>query len=169
MITCSKIVTAIGWAALIIGVADSRAIAQPSDEAAPRITPGWVFTPTVSLGITHDDNPVLAGRGNPSPDDILTNVRPGGDLTFTGKHTFVGTGYRGSIQRYRTLDEYDNYGQGGYVELRHQPSRRVSLFVRDNVSVSPTTDLVEVAGLPFSRTGTRSNDLNAGLTASLSK
>ena len=33
-------------------------------------------------------------------------------------------GYRGSIQRYRTLDEYDNYAQGGYFELRHQPSRR---------------------------------------------
>jgi hypothetical protein len=53
--------------------------------------------------------------------------------------------------------------------LRHQPSRRISLVVRDNFSVSPTTDLVEVAGVPFSRTGTRSNDLDAGLTADVTK
>jgi hypothetical protein len=169
MMKLARIVAVVASAVLFLGLAGSPAFAQAADGEAPRITPGWVFTPTVSLGITHDDNPLLAGGGNPTPDDILTNVRPGGDLTFTGKHTFVGTGYRGSIQRYRTLDEYDNYGQGGYVELRHQPSRRVSLFVRDNASVSPTTDLVEVAGLPFSRTGTRSNDLNGGLTASLTK
>jgi hypothetical protein len=123
----------------------------------------------VSFGITHDDNPVLASNTGPSPDDILTNVSPGVDLTFTEKHTFLSTGYRGSIQRYRTLDEYDNYAQGGHIELRHQPSRRLTLSVRDNVSVSPTTDLVEVAGVPFTRTGTRSNDFNAGLTASLTK
>jgi hypothetical protein len=169
MMNLSKTVTVVAWAALSLWVAGSPANAQSSDEGAPRVTPGWVFTPTVSLGITHDDNPVLAGDGNPTPDDILTNVRPGADLSFTGKHTFLGTGYRGTVQRYRTLDEYDNYAQGGYVELRHQPSRRVSLLVRDNVSVSPSTDLVEVAGLPFSRVGTRSNDLNAALTASVTR
>jgi hypothetical protein len=169
MMPRSQTVTVIAWAALFLPIAGSPAFAQSGEEGAPRVTPGWVFTPTVSLGITHDDNPVLAGGGNPTPDDILTNVRPGADLTFTRKHTFLGTGYRGSIQRYRTLDEYDNYAQGGYVELRHQASRRVSLFVRDNVSVSPTTDLVEVGGVPFSRTGTRSNDLNTGLTASVTK
>jgi hypothetical protein len=169
MVKHSKGITVIASAALLVGLAESRAIAQSGDEGAQRITPGWVVTPTVSVGITHDDNPVLAGRGSPSPDDIQTNVLPGIDLTFTEKHTFLGAGYRGSIQRYRTLDEYDNYAQGGYVELRHQPSRRLMLSVRDNVSVSPTTDLVEVAGVPFSRTGTKSNDLNAGLELTATK
>ena len=27
------------------------------------MTPGLVFTPTVSIGVTYDDNPVLAGSG----------------------------------------------------------------------------------------------------------
>jgi hypothetical protein len=168
MLKCSKSIAVIAWAALLIGLADSQAIAQSGVEG-PRVTPGWVFTPTVSLGITHDDNPVLAGRGSPSRDDILTDVRPGVDLTFTEKHTFLGTGYRGSIQRYRTLDEYDTYAQGGYIELRHQPSRRLTLSVRDNVTVSPTTDMVEVAGVPFTRTGSQSNNLTAALAGALTK
>jgi hypothetical protein len=169
MMTLPNTIAVLAWAVLFATVPGSTAIAQSGDEGAARITPGWVFTPTVSIAISHDDNPVLAGRNDLTPDDILTNVRPGIDLTFTGKHTFLGTGYRGSVQRYRTLDEYDNYAQGGYVELRHQPWRRVLLSVRDNVSVSPTTDLVEVAGVPFTRTGTRSNDLDAGLTALVTK
>ncbi len=165
----SKTVAAVAWATLFTGVLGSSAVAQSSDEGASAMTPGLVFTPTVSIGVTYDDNPVLAGSGAESPDDFLTKVRPGADLTFVRKHTFLGTGYRGSIQRYRTLDEYDNYAQGGYVELRHQASRRVTLSVRDNASVSPTTDMVEVAGVPFTRTGTRSNDLNATLNASATK
>ena len=133
------------------------------------MTPGWVFTPTVSIGVTHDDNPVLAGGGVRDARRHPDQRTPGRRSHVGRKHTFLGTGYRGSIQRYRTLDEYDNYAQGAYFELRHQPSRRETLTVRDNVSVSPTTDMVEVAGVPFSRTGTQSNNLNAGLTASLTK
>ena len=107
-------------------------------------------------------------RGDPTPNDVIASV-PGVDLTFTSKHAFFGGGYRGSIQRYRELDQYDSYDQGGYVEYRQKASRRVSLFLRDNFSVSPTTDLVEVAGVPFTRTGTRQNDFNGGLTTALSK
>ena len=36
-------------------------------------------------------------------------------------------------------------------------------------SVSPTTDLVEVAGVPFTRTGTRQNDFTASITGTLTK
>jgi hypothetical protein len=148
----------------------SPARAQSSEGEMPvRITPGWVFTPTVAIGVTHDDNPVLAGRGDPSPDDLLTNVRPGVDLTFTAKHLVLSSGYRGAVQRYRTLDEYDSYDQGGYVEFRHQPSKRVSVFAGDTFSVSPTSDIVDVAGLPFTRTGTRTNNFTSGVTVSVAK
>jgi hypothetical protein len=139
------------------------AAAQDELEAR-RVIPGWVLTPTVSLGVTFDDNPVLAGRGDPSPDDTITNVRPGLDLSFTAKHTFFGVTYRGSLVRYRTLDQYDSYDQGGTVELRHEPSRRVTLTLRDTFSVAPTTDTVDVAGVPFSRTGTRQNSFDGGAT-----
>jgi hypothetical protein len=170
MLKWPKPVVLTACAALVMGVMESRALAQSNNaEQAPRITPGWVLTPTVSMGATHDDNPVLATRGDPSPDDVLTNARPGVDLTFTGKHAFLGTGYRGAIQRYRTLEAYDSYDQGGYFEYRQQASRRISLTARDNFSVSPSTDLLEVGGVPFTRTGTRSNDFNAGLTTAVTK
>ena len=71
--------------------------------------------------------PCSRARGDPSPDDVVTNVRPGVDLSFTAKHAFFGGGYRGGIQRYRELDPYDSYDQGGYVEFRQQASRRISL------------------------------------------
>ena len=164
-----KTIAVIAWATLFMGLPGSHARAQSGDEGGAAVTPGWVFTPTVSIGAIHDDNPVLAGRGSATPDDIVTSVRPGVDLTLVRKHTFLGMGYRGSLQRYRTLDEYDNFAQGGYFELRHQPSRRYTLTVRDNFSASPTTDMVEVAGVPFSRTGTQSNNLDAALVASLTK
>ncbi len=170
MLTCPKtgvIMASLAFTAILPG---SRALAQSRvGETSGRVIPGWVFTPTVSIGVTHDDNIVLAGQGDPSPDDVVTNVRPGADLSFTANHVFFGGGYRGGIQRYRELDRYDNYSQGGYVELRQQASRRISLSLRDNFSISPTTDLVEVAGVPFTRTGTRQNDLNANMTSALTK
>jgi hypothetical protein len=169
MLNYSKLVAVVGSVAFSVTPMGSHASAQSSDEGSVRVTPGWVFTPTVSVGATHDDNPVLAGRGDPSPDDVVTNVRPGVDLTFVAKHAFFGGGYRGAIQRYRVLDAYDSYDQGGYAEFRQQVSRRLSVSIRDNFSVSPTTDLLEVAGVPFTRTGTRQNDLNAGMTGTLTK
>jgi hypothetical protein len=170
MPTYSKTVIVIASLAFTAILPGSRALAQsPVGETSSRVIPGWVFTPTVSIGVTHDDNPVLAGRGDPSPDDLVTNVRPGVDLSFTAKHLFFAGGYRGGIQRYRELDLYDNYNQAGYVEFRQQASRRISLSLRDNFSISPTTDLVEVAGVPFTRTGTRQNDLDAVMTSALTK
>ena len=76
MLNFSKTVVVMASVAFTVGLSGSRALAQSSDEGETRVTPGWVFTPTVSIGATHDDNPVLAGRGDPSPDDVVTNVRP---------------------------------------------------------------------------------------------
>ena len=81
---------------------------------------------------------------------MLTKVQPSVDLTYTARHAFLSAGYRGSLQRFASLEAYDSYDQGGHAEYRQQFSRRLALSVRDNFSISPTTDLVEVAGVPFS-------------------
>jgi hypothetical protein len=138
-------------------------------EGEPRIAPGLVFTPSIGIGAVYDDNPVLGANINSPPSDGLTTVQPMVDFTYTGKHSFLGGGYRGSLQRYSSLEAYDSYTQGGHVEYRQQFSRRISLSVRDNLSLSPTTDLIEVAGVPFTRTGTTQNTISSALLVNATK
>jgi hypothetical protein len=157
----------------LIVLAAARVSAQSAAAAAENVPgppiPGLVFTPSVGVGVIHDDNPVLASQGDPSPDDVIAQVRPGFDLSYRAKHLAFQGGYTGAVQRYRTLDVYDSYDQGAYGEYRQQLSRRVSLFGRDSFSLTPTTDLVMVAGVPFTRTGTTHNNLSAGVTADVAK
>jgi hypothetical protein len=138
-------------------------------EGELRIAPGFVFTPSVAMGFIHDDNPVLAADISSPPSDGLTTVQPSVDLTYTAKHVFLVGGYRGNFQRYSSLDAYDSYNQGGHAEYRQQFSRRVSLSVRDNFTLSPTTDLVEVAGVPFTRTGTTQNTISSSVSVNASR
>jgi hypothetical protein len=152
-------------AALLVLCMAGSAAAQAVDEFdASRPVPGWVMTPGVAIGATFDDNPVLAGHGNENPNDTITAVAPSLELTFRGKHTVFGAAYNGSLVRYRTLDEFNSFDQGARVELRQQASKRVGLHFRNYFSASPTTDVVQVAGLPFIRTGTRQNEFIGGTT-----
>jgi hypothetical protein len=144
--------------------ATGTARAQSAQEFPEEAAPGWVMTPSIGIGVAFDDNPVLTGVGNPMPNDTITSVAPALQLAFTGRHTFLGVGYNGSMVRYRTLDEYDSYDQGAHAELRQQVSRRVGLTIRNNYSAFPTTDPLQVAGVPFFRTGTRQNTFRGETT-----
>jgi hypothetical protein len=145
----------------------SAAAQQASDLPGDRVVPGWVFTPSMTVGVIHDDNAVLASTGDVTPSDSMLIVRPAIDLGLTKKHARLGLGYSGSIQRYRTLDEFNGIDQGAHLELQAQPARRLRFFARDAFSKSPTTDAIQVAGLPFFRTGTRSNNLTTGVTVEM--
>ena len=127
------------------------------------VTPGWVFTPTVAIGATYDDNSrARRPRAIRTPDDILHDRASGrGSHLHRQAHCSSAAATGDRIQRYRTLDQFDRWHQRGYVEFRQQPSRRVSLFVRDNVSVAPSTDLVNVRRRPVLAHRTRSNDFDA--------
>ena len=138
-------------------------------EGEPRIAPGFVVMPSVAIGVVHDDNPVLGANIASPPSDGLTTVQPAVDLTYTANHAFLVGSYRGTFQRYGSLEAYDSYNQGGHAEYRQQFSRRISLSVRDNLTLSPTTDLVEVAGVPFMRTGTTQNTLTSALAVKAAK
>jgi hypothetical protein len=112
-----------------------------------------------------DDNPVLTATGGPTPDDTTMVVSPALDLTFTGRHTHIGLGYNGALVRYRTLDEYDSFDQTAQVELRQQASKRVGLNFHNRYSVHPSTDAVQLVGVPlFRRVGTRRNEFIGGTT-----
>ncbi len=157
-------------AALLLGLpAPGSAQNVGTETGFERVTPGWVFTPAMAVGVSFDDNPVLASLGNPSPSDVVSVVRPAGDLTFTQKHTKLALGYHGTLARYQELTEFDNYDQRATAEFRHQPTKRLQLFARNSYMDSQSTDAVQVAGVPFFRTGTRHDELDAGAAIAATK
>ena len=51
------------------------------------------------------------------------------------------------------------------MTLRERVSRRVTFFANDNYSQLPTTDQLDLAGVPYLRTGSRYNSAAAGIEA----
>jgi hypothetical protein len=142
--------------ALIIGALPSAA--QTFREAEPGRTPGWVFTPTFVFSTAYDDNVTLAGHQAPTASDTLTVLTPVTDLQYRGRHDWIDAGYDGSWSLYRTLDQLNAFDQDARFDSRHDIARRVSLLFHEQYSVHPTTDVVELVGVPFLRTGSRLND-----------
>ena len=135
---------------------------QGSKEAQP--TPaGWVFTPGIAVAETFDDNVLLAGEGDDSvTGDWVTAVTPRGALSFRGRHTTFNADYRGSYQLYQELSALNAFEQRGTVSAEHRLSPYVSLFFRNNLSKTPTTDDLDIPGVLFRRQGVLMDDLNAG-------
>jgi hypothetical protein len=127
--------------------------------------PGWSFTPSVALGATYDTNVALtaprASLGETQGDTVFLIV-PSGQLEFTGKRTDFSLNYRGFLRRYSDVEGLDKFDQRAAVHLRRAVSRRLSLFASNSFTDAPTTDEVEVNGVPFRRTGARTNSVAAG-------
>lgn len=147
-------------ALLVPRAVQAQAFAEVDSQEA---VPGWLFTPRVAFGVTADNNPLFASDGNPAPDDTVANVGPGLRLDYRAKHTTFGVGYTGTLVRYRTLEEFDSFDQGAHAELRHQASRHVSLHVVNSFTQAPSTETVDLAGVPFLRTGIRQNETTGGV------
>lgn len=136
------------------------------------IVPGWSFTPGISLSGMWDSNVALAGRsaetGRTQGDNVFVVV-PFGQIDLTSPRTEFTAGYRGYMRRYTEIDELNGFDQRAFLSLRRRVTPRVTWFVQDEFAEMPTTDLVELNGLPFARIGSRSNRLSTGLEAGLSK
>lgn len=132
-------------------------------------TPGWVVTPAMRVGGTWDDNVLLLFREETTPRDYGSPISPGISLDFTGRQTRFSGGYDGSFVLYRTLDELNSTEQTVRALIEHRPTRRLLLFAHEAFISAPTTDVLEVAGVPFNRVGSRSNSLGGGFEATLTR
>ena len=65
--------------------------------------------------------------------------------------------YRGFIRRYLEVEGLDGFDQRASLNARRMMTRRLTLYARDSFTDSPTTDDVELNGVPFRRTGSRTN------------
>jgi hypothetical protein len=141
-------------------------------ETAAWNTPGWTFTPGVSIGGLYDSNVALAdapASTSETAGDRLVLVTPSGQLDFLSPRTAFSAGYRGHVRRYMDVSQLNGFDHTLNLSLRRLATKRLTFFFSDSYADVPTTDEVELNGVPFSRTGTRTNSFTGGMTARLTK
>lgn len=174
MLTSTRLRTSAAAVALaaLIGGAPAAAQEPPAEFQSWRL-PGWAFTPGIIVGALFDDNVSISfpqsGPGGATPSDTLFRYQPFGQLDFYSARTMFSSGYQGAVRRYVDFRELNGIDQHGYVTLRHLVTRRVTVFVNDNYASVPTTDELQLNGLPFRRTGARYNAFAGGVEARLTR
>jgi hypothetical protein len=156
----------------VCGCVTGPAAAQDQQaEFRPTRLPGWTFTPGVVFGALFDTNVAIASPdvNKKTDSDALFHLAPFGDLSYLGPRTSFSSGYRGTLQRYFDFDNLDGTDHWAYLSLRERMTRRFIVFANETYAQVPTTDRLELNGLPFQRTGARYNSFAGGLEARMTK
>jgi len=143
--------------------------AQSNSIPAQQTAPGWIFTPSIASGGTWDDNVVLVNPGTNPPSDYGFPITPAANLDYTGKFTRFSTGYSGSFLRYMSLTELNSLQQSFRASVERRANTRVMFFGQESFTAAPTTDVLQLAGVPFYRIGSRSNAATGGVQASIAR
>lgn len=134
--------------------------------------PGWTFTPSVSIGGLWDSNVAVAGNqaeGRGTERGRLFVFEPQGQLEFRNNRTdFVG-GYKGYVRRYFDTEQLNGFDQRLFLSLQRLATKRVTVFARNEFADVPSTDEVLLNGIPYSRTGSKSNRFATGVEMRLTK
>lgn len=140
--------------------------AQPAPWAPERLTAGWVFTPSMVLGVLHDSNVTLRAVNEPIRSEVVGLLNPRGELDFNGRHTHFNVGYSGALEAYRQFSALNRFEQKGRLEIRQQTGPRLNLHGQAGYSRVPTTDRLEFeAGvLPFIGIGSDHLEASGGFT-----
>jgi hypothetical protein len=133
---------------------------------APSYAPGWTFTPMFGVAETYDDNVSLSGTGSADSlnDDRIATYFPGADLNYNGRHTNTNAEYTGSFLQYSTFSALNRWDQHGKVDVRRDETARLKWMAHANYTALPTTDVVDLGGIPFSRRGAQTATFRGGVT-----
>jgi hypothetical protein len=71
--------------------------------------------------------------------------------------------YRGSFLLYQELTDLNAFDQRANADIRHRLTRNLTLFARNGISRSPSTDEIELPGILFRRQGVLLEDFRAGV------
>ncbi len=121
--------------------------------AQSSVAPGWAFLPSLVLSHTYDDNVLLHGPGDPQNRDNIDIFNPRADLLYNGPHANFSARYDGAFARYNSLSDLNSYNQRASLTGKRHLSSRVSFFVDGSATKAPTTEFLELSGVPFVRTG----------------
>lgn len=167
----AHVAVAVLLAALSAGSAAAQQQVQDTEFDSYAV-PGWSFTPSIAIGAVHDSNLALSAPRvslGETQGDTLFSIVPAGQLEFFGKRTDFSAGYRGTLRRYAEVTGLDNYDQRASVDIRHAWNRRLTTFASGNFADTPTTDDVDLNGVPFRRTGSRRSTVAVGSDFRLAK
>jgi hypothetical protein len=154
------------YVVLLLAVA-APVSAQPAPWQPERITAGWVFTPSIVFGTLWDSNVTIRNENNPTTSELVGLVNPRGEIDFNGRRAKFTAGYSGALEAYRELEELTRYDQRGRLEARYQMTPRLGFNTRQTMTITPTTEQLQLAGLPFTRVGSRLFDAVGGFTYDL--
>lgn len=134
--------------------------------------PGWIFTPSISIGGMWDSNVAVAtnrAEGSRTDRDRLFVFEPQSQLEFHSNRTEFLAGYKGYLRRHIEVSELNGFDQRMYLSFQRLMTKRVTFFARNEWADVPSTDDVDLNGVLFSRTGSRSHRLTAGLESRVTK
>lgn len=158
--------------ALTLALTTGASAQERSTEFESRSLRGLTFTPSVSVGGIWDSNVAVAANqvaGRQTERGSLFVLEPQGLLEFRNNRTEFTGGYKGYVRRYFDVDQLNGFDQRMFLSLQRLASKRVTVFVRNEFADVPSTDEVLLNGIPFSRTGSKSNRLAAGVEMRLTK
>lgn len=145
---------------------------NPGTEMQSWRTPGWSFTPGITIGSVYDSNIALASapaETRTTQGDQLFQAEPFGQLEYFSPRTEFSSGYQGYLRRYQDFDQLNGFDQQVHASVRRLVTRRLTFFAHDNYADVPTTDDVQLNGVPFRRIGSRMNSAQAGIETRLTK
>lgn len=154
--------------AVVLTAGTAPLVAQGPLKPDPPITAGWVFTPGLTVAQTWDNNVLLATEGNESVGDFLTAITPRGAISYRGRETTFSVDYRGAFLIYQELSDLNAYDHRSTSDVRHRLTKSVTLYARNGISKSPSTDEIELPGILFRRQGVLLEDMRGGVEARLS-
>ena len=153
--------------AIVLCAAAAPAAAQPSPWEPGRTTAGWVFTPAITFGGMWDSNVTLRNESNPQTSELVGILSPRGSIDFNGRRAHFSAGYSGTLEAYNEISELTRYDQRGRVDARYQMTPRLSFNTRETATFTPTTDQLELGGVPFTQVGSRMVDAFGGFSYDL--
>jgi hypothetical protein len=142
--------------------------AQPAAWQPSRLTPGWVFTPTIMAGGLWDSNVTVRNQGDVFLQEWVATVSPAGELDYNGRQFRFNAGYAGTLEAYRRFAELNRYDQRGRVSGDYRATARLQIEGRASYVDTPSTDRLELGTLPFVDIGGRSFDSGGGFKFSQS-
>lgn len=158
--------------AITIAFVAVTALSRPVFAQEPTVRPGFTFTPSFGFSETYDDNITLFGRRDAAEiesDDLITTYSPRAQLRYVGRRTHVDGGYGASLLDYRTFSRFNRWDQQANATVRRTETARLSWGFQGSMLMTPTTDALDFAGIPFSPTAATTLNGRANADYALSR
>ena len=137
--------------------------------AASEPPAGWSFTPALDYALVWDSNVLMENVGSTIVGEQLHVFKPRASFGFVGRRGDMNVNYSGAFVQHTTLTSLNSYDQRLAAGGTRLLSRRTSVFAHYGYVSAPTTELVELVGVPFTRVGSERQEARAGVTTRLSR